>query len=182
MSEHPEIVFRPGPTRRRAALAGGPDAREVAHAVKSARSTEPDLADNRLPVLTADNTGTPPRLIRTAARYRAACTEEIDGQPGHHPTRLPRQRKTHALPRIWASSRSSDRHVLVRMTVRSARTADRRGRVGRPGGCSSAELAVGVASCVDSPSSWAMRELVKRDPAQGLIALLHWPSPCFVIT
>ena len=29
------------------------------------------------------------------------------------------------------------------MTVRSARTADRRRRIGRPGGCSSTELAAG---------------------------------------
>ena len=54
MSEHPGIVFRPGPTRRQAALASGPDVREVAHAVKSARSTEPELADDRLPGLIAD--------------------------------------------------------------------------------------------------------------------------------
>jgi hypothetical protein len=88
MSEHPGIVFRPGPTGRRAALASGPDVREVAHAVKSARSTEPELADDRLPGLIADNTVTPLRLISTAVRYWASYPEKIDGQPGHHPTRL----------------------------------------------------------------------------------------------
>ena len=99
MSEHPGIVFRPGPTRRRAALASGPDVREVARAVKSARSTEPELADDRLPGLIADNTGTPLRLIRTAVRYWASYPEEIDGQPGHHPTRLSSTEKE---PRIAA--------------------------------------------------------------------------------
>ena len=88
MSEHPGIVFRPGPTGRRAALASGPDVRELARAVKSAQSTEPELADDRLPGLIADSTGTPLRLIRTAVRYWASYPEEIDGQPGHHPTRL----------------------------------------------------------------------------------------------
>jgi hypothetical protein len=73
---------------RRAGLASGPDVREAVRAVKSARSTEPELADGRLLGLIADNTGTPLRLIRTAARYRASCPEGIDGQPGHHPTRL----------------------------------------------------------------------------------------------
>jgi hypothetical protein len=68
MSEHPGIVFRPGPTRRRAALASGPDVREVARAVKSARSTKHKQADDRLPGPIADNTGTPLRLIRTSRR------------------------------------------------------------------------------------------------------------------
>jgi hypothetical protein len=53
------------------ALAGGPDVREVARAVKSARSTEPEPADDRLPGLITDNRGTPLRLIRTAVRYWA---------------------------------------------------------------------------------------------------------------
>jgi hypothetical protein len=61
--------------------------------------------------------------------------------------------RTRAVPPIWASSRSPDRPVLARITVRSAGTADRCRRIGRLGGCSSAGLAVGVASCVDSPSS-----------------------------
>jgi hypothetical protein len=38
LSEYPGIVLRPGPTRRRAALASGPDVREVARAVGSARA------------------------------------------------------------------------------------------------------------------------------------------------
>jgi hypothetical protein len=103
MSEHPGTVFRPGPTGRRAALASGPDVREAVRAVKSARSTEPELADERLPGLIADNTGTPLRLIRTAVRYWASYPEEIDSQPGHHQRDCPRQGKTHALPPFGAA-------------------------------------------------------------------------------
>ncbi len=88
MSEYPGIVFRPGPTRRQAALAGGPDVREVARAVESARGTEPELADDKSPGLIADKTSTPLRLIHTAVRYWASYPEEIDGQPSHHPTQL----------------------------------------------------------------------------------------------
>src|ERR1017187_7900035 len=42
-NEHPGIVFRPGPSGRRAALAGGPDVWEIVRAVKSAHAGEPDL-------------------------------------------------------------------------------------------------------------------------------------------
>jgi len=43
MAEHPGVIFRSGPTGRRAALAGGPDVWEVIRAVKSAHTTEPGL-------------------------------------------------------------------------------------------------------------------------------------------
>jgi hypothetical protein len=80
MSEHPGIMFRPGPTGRRAALAGGPDVWEVVRAVKSARDAEPDLADDGLISLVADNTGTPLRLVRAAVRYWASYPEEVDAE------------------------------------------------------------------------------------------------------
>ena len=44
MTEHPGVVFREGPTGRRAGLVGGADVWEVVRAVKSARAAEPDLA------------------------------------------------------------------------------------------------------------------------------------------
>jgi hypothetical protein len=78
MGEHPGIMFRPGPTGRRAALAGGPDVWEVIRAVKSARAAEPELADDGLLSLVADNTGTPLRLVRVAVRYWASYSDEID--------------------------------------------------------------------------------------------------------
>jgi hypothetical protein len=80
ISEHPGIVFRPGPTGRRAGLASGPDVWEVVRAIKSARTAEPDLAENDLLAMVADNTGIPVRLIRIAVRYWASYPEEIDAE------------------------------------------------------------------------------------------------------
>jgi hypothetical protein len=80
MNEHPGLVFRPGPTGRRAGLAGGPDVWEVVRAVKSARAAEPGQAEEELFALVAGNTGIPVRLIRAAVRYWASYTEEIDAE------------------------------------------------------------------------------------------------------
>jgi hypothetical protein len=70
--EHPGIVFRPGPTGRRAGLVGGPDIWEVVRAVKSARGTERGLAEDDLLALVAENTGIPVRHIRAAVQYWAS--------------------------------------------------------------------------------------------------------------
>jgi hypothetical protein len=80
MSEHPGIVFRPGPSGRRAGLVAGPDVWEIVRAVKSARAHEPDLAEDDLLVLVAENTGVPIRLIRVAVRYWASYPQEIDAE------------------------------------------------------------------------------------------------------
>src|SRR6266699_3593820 len=80
MSEHPGIVFRPGPTGRRAGLVGGPDVWEVVRAVKSARAHEPGLAEDDLLTLIAENTGIPVRLIRVAVRYWASYPDEVDAE------------------------------------------------------------------------------------------------------
>jgi hypothetical protein len=80
MSEHPGIVFRPGPTGRRAGLVGGPDVWEVVRAVKSARAHESDLAEDDVLTLIAENTGIPVRLIRVAVRYWASYPDEIDAE------------------------------------------------------------------------------------------------------
>jgi len=80
MSEHPGVVFRPGPTGRRAGLAGGPDMWEVVRAVKSARAAEPGLVEDDLLGLVAENTGIPERLIRIAVRYWASYPDEVDAE------------------------------------------------------------------------------------------------------
>lgn len=80
MTEHPGIIFRPGPTGRRAALSAGPDIWEVIRAVKSARAAEPGLHDDDLLNLVSGNTGIAPRLIGTAVRYWAAYPAEIDAE------------------------------------------------------------------------------------------------------
>src|SRR5215475_1604999 len=80
MSEHPGIVFRPGPTGRRAGVTGGPDVWEIIRGVKSARRAEPDLAEADLLALVSENTGLPPRLIRAAIRYWSSYPDEVDAE------------------------------------------------------------------------------------------------------
>jgi hypothetical protein len=80
MNEHPGIVFRTGPSGRRAGLANGPDVWEIIRAVKSARASEPDLAEHDLLAMVAENTGVPVRLLRTAIGYWATYPAEIDAE------------------------------------------------------------------------------------------------------
>jgi hypothetical protein len=78
MEEHPGVVFRDGRTGRRAVLVGGPDAREVIRAVKSARASEPDLDAADVVALVETNTGVPARLVDVAVRYWSSYPDEID--------------------------------------------------------------------------------------------------------
>jgi len=80
MSEHPGIVFREGPSGRRAALAGGPDVWEVMRAVKGARAAEPKFTEEELLSLVAENAGLPVRSVRIALRYWANYPAEIDAE------------------------------------------------------------------------------------------------------
>jgi hypothetical protein len=80
MMEHPGVIFRTGPTGRRAGLATGPDVWEIVRAVRSARAAEPDLAERELLAMVAENTGVPVRLIRVATGYWAAYPDEVDAE------------------------------------------------------------------------------------------------------
>lgn len=80
MMEHPGILFRTGPTGRRAGLAAGPDVWEVVRAVKATRAAEPGLDEKELLSLVEENTGVPVRLIRVATGYWAAYPDEIDAE------------------------------------------------------------------------------------------------------
>ena len=80
MAEHPGVIFRSGPTGRRAALAGGPDVWEVIRAVKSAHAAEPELDSDDLVNMVSDNTGIARRLLTTAVRYWAAYPGEVDAE------------------------------------------------------------------------------------------------------
>ncbi len=80
MSEHPGVIFRPGPTGRRAALAGGPDVWEVIRAIRSAHAAEPGLSSDDMLSLVSDNTGIALRLLGTAVRYWAAYPDEVDAE------------------------------------------------------------------------------------------------------
>lgn len=73
MDEHPGIVFRGGPTGRRAALAGGPDVWELVMTLRSgtARGEEAISAIARQLDLTDSQ-------VRTAVRYYSAFSDEVD--------------------------------------------------------------------------------------------------------
>lgn len=76
--EHPGIVFRPGPTGRRAGLAAGPDVWEVIAALHAIKAESPDLAGDELTQALAVSTGLHHRAIVIALRYYAAYPEEVD--------------------------------------------------------------------------------------------------------
>lgn len=73
MEDHPGVVFRDGPTGRRAGLAGGPDLWEVIAAVRgSGVEGESALAS------AAEWGGLTIAEVRTAIRYYAEYQDEID--------------------------------------------------------------------------------------------------------
>lgn len=80
--DHPLVVFRDGPVGRRARLVGGPDVWEVARAVRSARTAEPDLGPGEVVDLVSDTSGVPVRLVRAAIEYWTAFPDEIDDRIG----------------------------------------------------------------------------------------------------
>jgi hypothetical protein len=80
MVEHPNVVFRDGPTGRRAGLVGGPDVREIIRAVRSARAAEPESAEEEILALVDANSGVHSWLVRAAVRYWAPHPAEIDAE------------------------------------------------------------------------------------------------------
>lgn len=78
MDEHPGILFREGPTGRRATVVGGPDVWEVVRAVKAARAAEPKLSEDAFVAMLEENTGVPRRMIGTALGYWSAYPEDVD--------------------------------------------------------------------------------------------------------
>ncbi|HET8662421.1 MAG TPA: hypothetical protein VFM55_26000 [Micromonosporaceae bacterium] len=76
--EHPGIVFRPGPTGRRAALSGGPDVWEVVTALNAIQEESPDLDSEPLVSELATVTGLSRAQVTTVLRYYAAFPDEID--------------------------------------------------------------------------------------------------------
>lgn len=80
MMDHPGVIFRDGPSGRRAGLVAGPDVWEVVRAVKSVRAAEPDLDGEEVLTLAVDNSGLSLRLVRIAVRYWASYAAEIDAE------------------------------------------------------------------------------------------------------
>jgi hypothetical protein len=75
MAAHPGIVFRDGPTGRRAALAGGPDVWEVVALLRGLRGGfEKRVAD------AAKQLGLSTTQVRAASRYYAEFRDELDAE------------------------------------------------------------------------------------------------------
>lgn len=75
MEDHPGIVFRGGPTGRRAGLAGGPDVWEVASLLRGLRG-----GVERRVAKAAEQLGLSTAQVRAASRYYAEFSEEIDAE------------------------------------------------------------------------------------------------------
>ena len=75
MAEHPGIVFKDGPTGRRAALAFGPDVWEVVLYLR-----EVDERGDAALDAAAETFGLPPARLRAALHYYAAHAQEIDAE------------------------------------------------------------------------------------------------------
>jgi len=73
LDRHPGIVFRDGPSGRRAVVVGGPDVWEVVTAARSA----PERGEKLMQAL-AERIGVPSEKIRIAIRYYAEYPEEVD--------------------------------------------------------------------------------------------------------
>ena len=75
MEAHPGIVFRDGPTGRRAALAAGPDVWQIIPLLRGLRgSLEERIAE------TAEQLWLTERQVRAVSRYYAEFTDEIDAE------------------------------------------------------------------------------------------------------
>lgn len=72
---HPGIVFKPGPSGRRAALAGGPDVWEIAAALRHVAGREAE----RIAAL-AEQFGIHERQVVVALNYAASHRDEADAR------------------------------------------------------------------------------------------------------
>lgn len=83
MDEHPGILFRDGPSGRRATIVGGPDVWEVVRAAQAVREAEPQLPESELLALLEANTGVPERMVRIALAYWGTYPDEVDAMVEH---------------------------------------------------------------------------------------------------
>lgn len=79
MEDHPGIVFRDGPSGRRAGLMGGPDIWEVIAALRTS-----DLEGDAAIEATAAWGDLTPAQVRTAIRYYAEYRDEVDQRVRRH--------------------------------------------------------------------------------------------------
>jgi hypothetical protein len=87
MEDNPGIVFRDGPSGRRAALAGGPDVWEVIETLKGTELTGEEAVS-----ATATWGALTHAQVRAAVRYYADFREEVDERISHNSEEAERQR------------------------------------------------------------------------------------------
>jgi hypothetical protein len=75
MAEHPGVMFKDGPSGRRAALAYGPDVWEVVKFLREIDERGPDAVDSAVEVL-----GLSEAQVRTAMHYYSAHPDEVDAE------------------------------------------------------------------------------------------------------
>lgn len=73
MDEHPGVVFKDGPSGRRAALQQGPDIWEVVTALREMDERDDDAVDATVELLNLS-----PARVSIALRYYGAYSSEID--------------------------------------------------------------------------------------------------------
>jgi hypothetical protein len=98
--EHPGIVFRAGPTGRRAALSGGPDVWEVVAALNAIRDEDRDLGGDLLVSEVGAVTGLGTAQVTAVLRYYAAYPDEIDERIAHNVDVAEREE------RLWAAQQA----------------------------------------------------------------------------
>ena len=80
MDAHPGVVFRDGPSGRRAGLTQGPDVWEVIAAVRDVRASDPKLSGSSVAAAVSNMTGVTTSAVRTAVAYYSAYPDEIDAE------------------------------------------------------------------------------------------------------
>lgn len=95
--EHPGIIFRAGPTGRRAGLAGGPDVWEVIDTLQMAQEDEPELAEDAFVEASAQTLGLAQRTVRWrcgTTRHTATRSTRVLRPTVRPPTRCRGSRTT----------------------------------------------------------------------------------------
>lgn len=87
---HPGIVFKPGPSGRRAALAGGADVWEIVTALRATAGSEQDRIN-----AVADQFGIHPRQVTIALGYAADQADEIEARIEANEAALADARRAH---------------------------------------------------------------------------------------
>lgn len=91
VDDHPGIVFRPGPSGRRAALAGGPDVWEVVAALRDATGTEQQRVET-----VARQLGLHSRQVATALSCATDHPDEIEQRIAANEQALLEAERAHA--------------------------------------------------------------------------------------